>query len=36
MAITDGNYSFLRTNAAHNRCMDIAYEKYKWVRKSLR
>ncbi|MCI0392383.1 MAG: AIPR family protein, partial [Acidobacteria bacterium] len=32
----EGNYSFLRTNAAYNRCMDDAYKKYKWVKKSLR
>lgn len=32
----EGNYSFLRTNAAYKRCMEIAYRKWRWVEKRLR
>lgn len=33
--VADGNYSFLRTNAAYKRSMEIAYKKWKWVEKRL-
>jgi hypothetical protein len=31
----DGNYSFLRTDAAFEKCMEIAYDKWHWVHKKL-
>ncbi|MGH8012409.1 MAG: hypothetical protein ACREQ4_07915 [Candidatus Binataceae bacterium] len=34
--VDEGNLSFLRTNAAYDRCMDIAYKKWRWVGKRLR
>ena len=33
---TEGNFSFLRTNAVYKRSMEIAYKKWKWVEKGLR
>lgn len=33
--VADGNLSFLRTDRAFERCMDVAYEKWKWVHKKL-
>jgi hypothetical protein len=33
--VAEGNYSFMRTNAAYKRCMEIAYRKWKWVEKHL-
>jgi hypothetical protein len=34
--VADENFSFLRTNAAYKRCMDIAHKKWKWVEKRLK
>jgi hypothetical protein len=34
--VADHNFSFLRTNAAFKRGMNIAYKKWKWVEKRLR
>jgi hypothetical protein len=31
----EGNFSFMRTNAAYKRCMDIAYKRWRWVEKRL-
>jgi hypothetical protein len=31
----EGNYSFMRTNVAYKRCMDIAYKRWRWVEKRL-
>jgi len=31
----EGNLSFLRTDKAFDKCMDIAYKKWKWVHKKL-
>lgn len=31
----EGNFSFMRTNAAYKRCMDIAYKRWRWVEKHL-
>lgn len=31
----EGNFSFMRTNAAYKRSMDIAYRKWRWVQKRL-
>jgi hypothetical protein len=31
----EGNFSFMRTNAAYKRCMEIAYKRWKWVEKRL-
>lgn len=33
--VKDGNLSFLRTDRAFERCMEIAYKKWKWVHKKL-
>ena len=33
--VSEGNYSFLRTNQAYDYCMDVAYKKWKWVQKKL-
>lgn len=33
--VKDGNLSFLRTDRAFDRCMEIAYKKWKWVHKKL-
>ena len=33
--VAEGNFSFLRTNAAYKRCMDIAYKRWRWVQKHL-
>jgi hypothetical protein len=30
-----GNYSFLRTDAAFDKCMEAAYAKWGWVHKKL-
>jgi hypothetical protein len=27
----EGNFSFMRTNAAYKRCMEIAYKRWRWV-----
>ena len=32
----EGNYSFMRTNGAYKRAMEIAYRRWKWVEKRLR
>ena len=32
----EGNFSFLRTNAAYSRCMDQSYKRWKWVQKRLK
>ncbi len=32
----EGNFSFLRTNAAYKRCMESAHKRWKWVEKRLR
>jgi hypothetical protein len=34
--VADGAFGFLRTNTAYNRCMEIAYERWKWVEKQLK
>lgn len=34
--VAEENFSFLRTNVAYKRCMDIAYKRWKWVEKCLR
>ena len=31
----EGTFSFLRTNAVFKKCMELAYEKYGWTRKSV-
>jgi len=31
----DGNFSFMRTNAAYKRSMEIAYKRWRWVEKRL-
>jgi hypothetical protein len=31
----DGNYSFLRTDAAFEKCMESAYSRWGWVHKKL-
>jgi hypothetical protein len=33
--VAEGNFSFMRTNAAYNRSMEIAYRRWKWVEKRL-
>lgn len=33
--VKDGNLSFLRTDRAFERCMEVAYKKWKWVHKKL-
>jgi len=33
--VAEGNFSFLRSNAAYKRSMEIAYKKWKWVEKRL-
>jgi hypothetical protein len=32
----EGNFSFMRTNAAYRRSMEIAYKRWKWVEKRLK
>ncbi len=32
--ISDEKYSFLRTKATYQRCMDVAYKKYRWIKSS--
>jgi hypothetical protein len=32
----EGNFSFLRTNRAYERCMEFAHKRYKWTQKRLR
>ncbi len=32
----EGNFSFMRTNAAYKRSMEIAYKRWKWVEKRLK
>jgi len=34
--VAENNFSFLRTNVAYKRCMEIAYNRWKWVEKRLR
>jgi hypothetical protein len=34
--VANQNLSFLRTNQAFKRCMDIAYKKWMWVEKKLK
>ncbi len=33
--VAEGNYSFLRTDAAFEKCMEAAYDKWGWVHKKL-
>jgi hypothetical protein len=33
---SEGDYNFMRTNAAYKRSMEIAYKRWKWVEKHLR
>jgi hypothetical protein len=33
--VAEGNFSFMRTNAAFKRSMEIAYKRWKWVEKRL-
>lgn len=33
--VAEGNFSFMRTNAAYKRCMEIAYKRWRWVEKRL-
>lgn len=33
--VKDGNLSFLRTDRAFEKCMDLAYKKWRWVHKKL-
>jgi hypothetical protein len=33
---TEGNFSFMRTNAAYKRSMEFAYRRWKWVEKRLK
>jgi hypothetical protein len=33
--VAEGNFSFMRTNAAYRRSMEIAYSRWKWVEKRL-
>ena len=33
--VAEGNFSFMRTNAAFKRSMEIAYKRWKWVVKRL-
>lgn len=33
--VADGNFSFMRTNAAYERSMEIAYHRWDWVKKRL-
>lgn len=32
----DGNFSFMRTNAAYKRSMEIAYKRWRWIEKHLK
>jgi len=32
----EGNFSFMRTNGAYKRCMEIAYKRWKWVERRLK
>lgn len=34
--VAEGNFSFMRTNAAYRRSMEFAYKRWKWVEKRLR
>src|SRR5207245_2766797 len=34
--IKEERYSFLRTNAVYNKCMDIAHKKWRWVEKRMK
>ncbi len=34
--VADGNFGFLRTNAAYKSCMAYAYKQWKWVDKRLK
>jgi len=34
--VAEGSFAFLKTNTAYNRCMDIAYKRWKWVAKRLK
>lgn len=34
--VAEGNFSFMRTNAAYKRSMEIAYKRWRWVEKRLR
>jgi hypothetical protein len=33
--LADEKYSFLRTNAAYQKCMQVAFDKYAWKKQSL-
>jgi hypothetical protein len=33
--VKDGNLSFLRTDHAFDKCMEIAHKKWRWVQKKL-
>jgi hypothetical protein len=32
---TEGNFSFLRTDRAFDKCMELAHRKWRWVHKKL-
>lgn len=34
--VAEGNFSFMRTNAAYQRAMEIAYKRWKWLEKRLK
>lgn len=34
--VAEQNFSFLRSNSAYKKCMEIAYKKWKWVEKHLK
>ena len=34
--MTEERYDFLRTKAIFDRCMEIAYKKWKWVQRRLK
>lgn len=34
--VAEGNFSFMRTNAAYKRSMEIAYKRWRWVEKQLK
>ena len=34
--VADGNYAFLRNNAAYEKCMEEAYRKFKWTARRLK
>lgn len=34
--VAEGNYAFLRTNSAYDKCMDEAYKKFRWTARKLK